>query len=693
MSGPASSSKALAAGDRIGPYELVSLIGEGGFARVWKARQQEPLVREVALKILKPGMGSAEVLQRFQVEQESLAQMDHPGIARVLGTGRTEAGQPYFAMELVASGEPITDFCQGHGLKLSQRLELFLQLCTAIQHAHQQGVIHRDLKPGNVLVSDGLVKVIDFGIAKATAQDAALTQSLSLGTSGYMSPEQVQDAQDVDTRSDVYALGVLLREMIQGLPSARDLVWIIRRCLEVDRSRRYATAAALAEDVQRYLEHRPITARPPSVSYLTLKMVRRHRTLTVASLLAVTSLGAGIGMALHQARLARAQQQQSEAMTDVLVSSWKGTLTDQKTNPTLITMLRGVKAKVSAPDFRGRSVARCQVLLEVSEAAGLQFDYQLAYEAARHAEKLIRENPGISPSIQVNALMCLGNALMHLESAAKAIPTLRRAWELSAATSGPDAAATLTAQRTLGGAMTTAKDPAAANTLRAMLDKGRTQKLAPDHFDMLTASLDLATITFHEGRHDEALKLMEQTLADARAGGDMKRSIIVRILLRRGVLLTNIKRYAEAIPAYEEAEVEAKKASIPDTAMVILLRSNRALCYLGTGRMAEAADLMAAVFEEQVRYYGITKRQARNSALRLASTYVQLKRWTELERMLKRVLDSVGAGFPYPYHNEHIEALAKHYEATGDVVKAAAWRERAANEVRKGKAAAKDTPP
>jgi non-specific serine/threonine protein kinase/serine/threonine-protein kinase len=693
MSGPASSSKALAAGDRIGPYELISLIGEGGFARVWKARQQEPLVREVALKILKPGMGSAEVLQRFQVEQESLAQMDHPGIARVLGTGRTETGQPYFAMELLADGEPITRYCQSHDLKLSQRLELFLQLCAAIQHAHQAGVIHRDLTPHNVLVAEGVVKVIDFGIAKAVSQDLGLTQSVSLGTTGYMSPEQMHDAQDVDTRSDVYALGVLLQEMVRGQPSARDLVWIIRRCLESDRTRRYATAAALAEDVRRYLEHRPITARPPSVSYLTLKLVRRHRALTVAGLLAGISLGAGIGMALHQADAARAQQQQSQAMTEVLLDSWKGTTADQRKTPTLITMLRGVMTKVSDKGFNGRPVARCRVLLEISEAAGLQMDYQLAYESARHAEALIRETPEMDAGLQVQALMCLGNATLHHESAAKAMPTLRRAWELSQETAGPLAAATLTAQRTLGGAMVTAKDPAAEQMLRDVVSKGHAQHLPADHFDMLTANLDLATVTFHEGRHDEALKLMEQTLADARAGGDMKRSIIVRILLRRGVLLTNVKRYAEAIPAYEEAEVEAKKASIPDTGMVILLRSNRALCYLGIGRMVEAADLMAAVFEEQVRYYGITKRQARNSALRLASAYVQLKRWTELERLLNRVLESVGAGFPYPYHNEHIEALAKHYEATGDVAKAAAWRERAANEVRKGKAAAKGTPP
>lgn len=676
MSSPPPSSKSLSPGDRIGPYELIRLLGEGGFARVWQARQHEPISREVALKILKPGMGSAEVLKRFQIEQESLAQMDHPGIARVLDAGRTDSGQPFFAMELVPEGQPITLYCQQQALKFTERLTLFLRLCSAIQHAHQQGVIHRDLKPGNVLVTHGQVKVIDFGIAKASTPDLALTQSAMLGTSGYMSPEQIHDPQDVDTRSDIYALGVLLQEMIHGLPSARDLVWIIRRCLEQDRARRYPTAAALAEDVQRYLEHRPITARPPSVSYLTAQLVRRHRALTVAILLAVISLASGIGIALHQAKIARTKRQQSEAMTEVLVSSWQSTMTDQRKNPTLITMLRSVKEKVSAKDFAGRPEPRCRVLLEVSEAAGLQFDYQLAYEAARHAETLIREHPSIDRSVRVNALICLGNAIMHHESAAKAIPTLRRAWELSAEVSGPLAATTLTAQRTLGGAMVTSKDPAAAETLRDMLIKGRTQRLPVDHFDMLTANLDLATITFHEGKQDEALKLMQQTLADARSGGAMKRNLIVRILLRQGVLLTNVKRYADSIPAYEEAEVEAKKASIPDTAMVILLRYNRSLSLLGVKKTAEAAELLQAVFEEQVRYYGITKRQPRNTAVHLASAYVELKHWQPLALLLGRVFDSVSPTLHYPFHDKHLTALISHFEQIADTAKANTWRAR-----------------
>lgn len=224
--------------------------------------------------------------------------------------------------------------------------------------------------------------------------------------------------------------------------------------------------------------------------------------------------------------------------------------------------------------------------------------------------------------------------------------------------------------------MTTAKDPAAAETLRDMLSKGRTKKLPADHFDMLTANLDLATITFHEGQHEEALMLMDQTLADARSGGAMKRSLIVRILLRRGILLASVKRHEEAILAYEAAETEAKKASIPDTAMVILLRYNRALSLFASGKASEAAHLMETVFEAQVRYYSITKRQSRNTAVWLASAYVQLERWNELDLLLDRVFESVSPTLHYPFHDDHITALVSHFEQSGDATKADEWRAR-----------------
>src|SRR5207245_2184384 len=305
-------------GTVIGPYKLLEQIGEGGFGVVYMAEQQEPVRRKVALKVVKPGMDTKQVVARFDAERQALALMDHPHIARVLDAGATDSGRPYFVMELVR-GISITEFCDQNHLPVRERLELFVAICQAVQHAHQKGIIHRDLKPNNVLVTlhDGtpLVKVIDFGIAKALGQERLTDKTLvtgfaqMIGTPLYMSPEQAEmTGQDVDTRSDIYSLGVLLYELLTGTtpfdkerlqqagydemrriireeepprPSTRistlgqaaatlstqrksdprrlsqllrgELDWIVMKCLEKDRNRRYETASALVADVQRYL--------------------------------------------------------------------------------------------------------------------------------------------------------------------------------------------------------------------------------------------------------------------------------------------------------------------------------------------------------------------------------------------------------------------------------------------------------
>jgi WD40 repeat protein/serine/threonine protein kinase len=345
-------------GTMIGPYKLMEQIGEGGMGLVFVAEQQEPVRRKVALKVIKPGMDTREVIARFEAERRALALMDHPNIARVLDAGATESGRPYFVMELV-KGVPITEYCDQNQLTPGERLELFIDVCRAVQHAHTKGVIHRDLKPSNILIAphDGkpVVKVIDFGVAKAIGQPLTektiytrLTQML--GTPLYMSPEQAEiNALDVDTRSDVYALGVLLYELLTGTtpfdrqrfgtaafdeirriireeepprPSTRlstlgdamaavsakrktepgklpalvrgDLDWIVMKGLEKDRTRRYETASALAADVRRYLAEEPIEARPPSAGYRLRKFVKRNRGLVLAASLVLLAVLAGI---------------------------------------------------------------------------------------------------------------------------------------------------------------------------------------------------------------------------------------------------------------------------------------------------------------------------------------------------------------------------------------------------------------
>jgi serine/threonine protein kinase/Tfp pilus assembly protein PilF len=350
-------------GTRIGPYKLMEQIGEGGFGLVFVAEQHQPVRRRVALKIIKPGMDTRDVIARFEAERQALALMDHPNIAKVFDAGATDSGRPYFVMELVR-GIPITEYCDHRHLSPRDRLELFLSLCHAIQHAHQKGIIHRDVKPTNVLVTlhDGqpIVKVIDFGVAKALSQQLTektiYTQfAQMIGTPLYMSPEQAEmSGLDIDTRSDIYSLGVLLYELLTGTtpfdrqrmkeaaaveirriiceedpprPSTRlsqsgdrlgsiaaerntdpaklsklvrgDLDWIVMKCLDKDRNRRYETANGLAQDVERYLHDEPVAARPPSASYRFSKFARRNKVaMLMISAIAATLLMLLVGLAV-----------------------------------------------------------------------------------------------------------------------------------------------------------------------------------------------------------------------------------------------------------------------------------------------------------------------------------------------------------------------------------------------------------
>jgi serine/threonine protein kinase/tetratricopeptide (TPR) repeat protein len=419
-------------GDAMGPFQLCELLGEGGFGNVWRAEQSEPVRREVAVKVIKLGMDSKQVLERFAQERQALASMDHPSIASMIEAGLSPDGRPYFAMELVR-GDPITLWCNARNSPLEERLHIFQQVCLAVQHAHQKGVIHRDLKPSNILVTlidaRPVPKVIDFGIAKAVHPDAMDRTLLTraddiMGTPRYMSPEQIESRAVIDTRSDIYSLGVLLYELITGVlpydpsgtadelkrlkcetspprPSTQiktqkaptqpvaerlatfsvpfhsvppDLDWITMRALEADCARRYQTAAEFAADIQRFLDNEPVVARPPSLGYVTGRWIRRHRTVFAAACFMALAMIAGTSIALWQARVARDAQRTAEQVAVLARQAEKEAQTARHQAQQTASFLTGLLDRISQEVHNGRNPEALKAALAASNEKILALD-------------------------------------------------------------------------------------------------------------------------------------------------------------------------------------------------------------------------------------------------------------------------------------------------------------------------------
>jgi len=442
----------------IGPYKLLRKLGEGGMGQVWLADQTAPVRRRVALKLIRAGMYDESLLHRFQSEQQSLAVMQHPAIAKVFDAGATPAGQPYFAMEYV-EGFPITIYCDQKRLSIRERLELFVRVCDGVQHAHQKAILHRDLKPANILVveQDGkpMPRIIDFGLAKATAPAVELEAFFTrvgafLGTPGYMSPEQTDPAiLDVDTRTDVFSLGVVLYELLTGsLPSdivswkklrldevlrklrdedpprpstkvtadretaasralARrtvptqlagllrgDLDWITLKAVERERERRYATPSELAADITRYLQNRPVAARPASAAYRLNKFVRRNRTVVALAALVGAASIAGVVATLVQARTARVQRDfafrqlsRAEAINDL--NSFLLSDAAPSGKPFTVNDLLE-RAEHVVERQHGNDVSRVELLMSIGRQYTVQDEYAKARLLLDEAHRLSR---------------------------------------------------------------------------------------------------------------------------------------------------------------------------------------------------------------------------------------------------------------------------------------------------------------
>jgi len=623
-------------GTMIGRYRLLHTLGEGGFGTVFMAEQLEPVKRRVALKIIKLGMDTKEVIARFSAEKQALALMDHPGIAKVFDAGSTETGRPYFVMELV-EGVPVTEYCDRKRLRTRQRLELFGEICSAVQHAHQKGVIHRDIKPSNVLVSEvegrPVPKVIDFGIAKAT--EARLTEKTYftrdaqfIGTPAYMSPEQAGSTDlDVDTRSDIYSLGVLLYEMLAGVtpfdgaelrsagfaeiqriireedpprPSARasrlgerltetaeqrrlrgiqlvkrlkgELDWIVMKCLEKDRARRYETANGLARDVARYLSDEPVVASPPSRTYRLKKLVVRNRAVFAAGTAIVLLLAAGVvGTSVG---LVRARQAEREAVSEA-------TKSDQVAR-FLTDMLAGV----------GPSAARGR-------------DTEMLEEILRETDEKIGEELADQPEVEGEIRSHLGQTYYDLGRLDEAKAQYERARDLLIEAHGEANADVARQYSNLGLVHEALQEYEASETNHLKALELRRVVFDEAHDDLAMNLVNLANLYVNISRYEEAEPLLLEGLEQLRAlHGDENENVAI-CLNSLGNLMQHLKRYDEAGPYYEEALAVHRSTLGDDHPYVITDMSNLGWLALNTGdlagaseRFAEAAALSRRVYVE-----------------------------------------------------------------------------------------------
>lgn len=417
--------------ERVAPYELVQKLGEGGFGVVWMALQHEPLQCEVALKLIKPGIDSEEVVARFQREQRVLARLDHPGIARVFDAGLTADDRPFIVMERV-DGVPITAWCHTHEPDLKARVGLVRQICAALQHAHEKGIIHRDLKPSNLLVmgdaDTACVKIIDFGIARALHPDGTrghtwATRSQRLvGTPAYMSPEQTLLNGIVDTRTDLYAVGVLLHELLTGIPLVpadlsleekirqvqeaqvvppsqikgvtklklpTDLDWITLKCLEKEPERRYPGVDELDADLDCWLKGMPVRAHPPSRSYRLARWTKRHRGLAFAAMVLVSAILLGTGMTWWQAQQAQQRLDEANAIQAAMMQSLEKTIsTELGHRPRAYDLAKDVLAGIRAGMFSGSPDSLRPILDAGAKAAEAAGDEDTARWARTRASEL-----------------------------------------------------------------------------------------------------------------------------------------------------------------------------------------------------------------------------------------------------------------------------------------------------------------
>jgi serine/threonine protein kinase/tetratricopeptide (TPR) repeat protein len=692
---------APAYGNAIGPFRLIQPIGQGGMGEVWLAVQKEPVRRRVAIKLIKVGMDTREVVARFESERQALALMDHPAIAKVFDAGSTPDGRPYFAMEYVR-GIPVTAYCDKHKLTISQRLELFVRVCEGVQHAHQKAVIHRDLKPSNILVSevDGspMPRIIDFGVAKATSQPLTAETMLTrlgaiVGTPGYMSPEQADSAgEDIDTRTDVYSLGVVFYQLLVGAqpldfhkvpldqiprklreedaprPSTKlrslgddskttaenrrtdpptlagqlrgDLDAIALKALDKDRSRRYGSPSDLAADIGRYLKNEPVLAVAPSAAYRARKFARRYRGPLITACAFALVLIAAAGISIWQS--VRATKQRDRADAEAAAA--------QAVND----FLRN--------DLLAQASAAVQSARRAKPDPDLKVRTALDRAAARITGKFNRQ-----PEVEAAIRDTIGLTYLDLGLYPEARTQLERAVDVESRVLGAENPKTLRTSSNLGYTAYFQGKYAEAETLLGRTLRIQRRTLGSEHPDTMSSLVNLAIVYEEQGKYAQAEVLDSQLLEIHRRVSGPEHRDTLASMNNLGIVYRLQGKYAQAEALLSENLEISRRVAGPEHPNTLSSMHNLASVYFEEGKYAQAETTFSQTLEIRRRVLGPRHSYTIFSMNNLAEVYEAEGKYEQAEALQRQTLEVKRQvlGPEHPNTLGSLSSLANIYAAQG----------------------------
>lgn len=696
----------------IGNYRLLQKLGVGGMGEVYEAEQVKPIQRKVALKLIKWGMDTKQVIARFESERQALALMNHTNIAKVYDAGATEKGRPYFVMEHV-KGVRINDYCDKTRMDTSERLKLFTQVCDGVQHAHQKGIIHRDIKASNVLVTiqddKPVPKIIDFGVAKATAQRlterTVFTEMGQLiGTPGYMSPEQAEmTGLDVDTRTDVYSLGVLLYELLVGVlpfeseeirkggfdeirrkvreeeppkPSTRlttpgfntkhatqsrrtdlstltkqlkgELDWITMKAMAKDRTHRYASASELSSDILRYLKHEPVVAGPPSAMYRLKKYIRRHKTAVAAAALVVLAMLIGIiGTSIGLVKAVKAEKKaKEEAVTAQQVSDFLVELfevsdpSEARGNTITAREVLDRGAEKIDKELAEQPLIQARLMETMSGVyTGLGL-YKVSTPMMEKALAIRQKEQGDDNPDVASDLHGLGDLFTRQGEYEKAERFYQHALEIREKVFGPDHIAVARTLNSLAGLYRhQGRYAEAIPPLKRSLSI-KQNTLGPDHPDLTTVLYNLAVLYRRQGKYDEAEPLLKRALDIREKQLGPDHPAVARVLNSYAITLFRQKKYEESKPLYERSLALKEKTLGPDHPDVANSLDNLAIFYAVQREFEKAEPFFERALAIREKAYKPDHPKVAASLNNLASLYIDQKKFDEAEPLVIRSLET-----------------------------------------------------